>query len=200
MPQSSVDMVVARNLKEILEARGKSPCAVAKALGHAPNWLYRIINGDAGILIPTLREIAAELDLSPSILVDPPREKRPQDAHRPTTGGTEAAPSPAATQNKEGPDKPPQPSRTSQWMKVQGHSMSPTLPDGCFVLVDHSSRELEHDGIYLIETHGKPSVRRVRKNGNNGWAILNSETGTETTPIGSNSRVTGQVRQAPLEL
>ena len=55
MPKSSIDPVLALNLRIALQVRGD---AVAKAVGHAPDWLYRVINEEAGILIPTLREAA----------------------------------------------------------------------------------------------------------------------------------------------
>ena len=70
MPQSSFDPVVAGNLKAVLEKTGRSPYAVAKALGRSPNWLYRVINGKSGILLPPLREVAGELGVPVSCLVD----------------------------------------------------------------------------------------------------------------------------------
>ena len=76
MPQSSIDQVVATNLRNCLKANGKSAYAVATALGHAPNWLYRVINGESGILIPTLREVAEELGVSAGALLDGPEEAR----------------------------------------------------------------------------------------------------------------------------
>ena len=74
MPQSSVDPVVAQNLRETLKASGRSAYAVAMSLGHAPNWLYRVINGESGILIPTLREVAEELGVPAGSLLDGPAE------------------------------------------------------------------------------------------------------------------------------
>ena len=72
MPQSSVDPVLAENLRAALKNSGKSAYAVAVALGHAPNWLYRVLNKDAGILLPTLRQVAKELGVSVGSLVDSP--------------------------------------------------------------------------------------------------------------------------------
>ena len=72
MPQSSIDSAVAENLKEILRKQGRSAYAVAIAIGHAPNWLYRVLNQEAGILLPTLREVAEELGVSVGEIVDPP--------------------------------------------------------------------------------------------------------------------------------
>ena len=72
MPRSSIDAVVVANLNRTLEKRGRSAYSVATALGRAPNWLYQVINGKDGILLPTLREVAAELGVTVGSLVDPP--------------------------------------------------------------------------------------------------------------------------------
>ena len=61
MPKSSVDPLVSRNIREILKQRGRSAYTIAKALGHSPNRLYRVGNGESGVLMPTLRELAAPL-------------------------------------------------------------------------------------------------------------------------------------------
>ena len=70
MPRSSVDSVVSGNIQMALQASGKSAYAVATALGYAPNWLYRVVKGEAGMLLPTLREVATELGVSAAWLVD----------------------------------------------------------------------------------------------------------------------------------
>ena len=72
MPKSSIDPIVRENLRNALEESGRSAYSVAKALGYAPNGLYQVLNGKNGILLPTLREIAAELGKSVSELVDDP--------------------------------------------------------------------------------------------------------------------------------
>ena len=73
MHQSSVDPVVCQNLRNALEQSGRSAYSVATSIGHAPNWLYRVLNGKSGILLPTLREVADELGVTVGSLVDPPR-------------------------------------------------------------------------------------------------------------------------------
>ena len=77
MPQSSIDPILAENLKTALSKSGKSAYAVVKSLGHAPNWLCRVINKESGILPPNLREVAKELGVSPGSLVDPPNTPAP---------------------------------------------------------------------------------------------------------------------------
>ena len=70
MPKSSIDPIVARNLRTALKRRRRSAYSVATALGHPSNWLYQILNGKSGLLIPSLREIAEELGVSMGSLVD----------------------------------------------------------------------------------------------------------------------------------
>ena len=72
MPRSSLDPVVIENLNAALQESGRTAYSVATALGRPPNWLYQVINGKDGILLPTLREVAAELGVSVGELVDPP--------------------------------------------------------------------------------------------------------------------------------
>ena len=74
MPRSSVDSIVTENLKEALEEKGRSAYSVASALGKTPHWLYEVLSGKSGILLPTLREVAAELGVTVGSLVDPPQE------------------------------------------------------------------------------------------------------------------------------
>ena len=75
MPQTaSIDPVVAENLKTVMRERGRSAYSVAQALGVSSNWLYRIVNMDRGIMLPTLRQVAYELGVSVGELVDPPGE------------------------------------------------------------------------------------------------------------------------------
>ena len=73
MPQTaSIDPVVVDRLKELLRSKQRSAYSVAKALGFSSNWLYGVVNGKKGILLPTLRRVATELGVSVGELVDPP--------------------------------------------------------------------------------------------------------------------------------
>ena len=72
MPQTaSIDPVVAENLKAVMREKGRTAYSVAQAIGVSSNWLYRIINMDRGIQIPTLRKVAEELGVSIGELVSP---------------------------------------------------------------------------------------------------------------------------------
>ena len=81
MPQSSVDPVVSNNVRLAVEQTGRSPRDIAMALGHAPNWLYRVMKGHSGLLLPTLRGLAKELGVPLSSLVEDSQE--PQGAPAP---------------------------------------------------------------------------------------------------------------------
>ena len=61
MPTTSIDPVVAKNLKDTLKRIGRSAYSVAVALRRPPNWLYQITSGKYGISIAALREVADEI-------------------------------------------------------------------------------------------------------------------------------------------
>ena len=81
MPKSSIDPIVVRNLKIALERRGRSAYSVAKALGRSSNWLYQVLEERYGLLIPSLREIARELEVSMGSLVDAEEDIPKMDDH-----------------------------------------------------------------------------------------------------------------------
>ena len=72
MPATSIDPVVAKNLKDTLNKTGRTAYSVAVALRRSPNWLYQITSGKYGISIAALREVADEIGVSIGSLVDPP--------------------------------------------------------------------------------------------------------------------------------
>ena len=72
MPITSIDIVVAKNLKEALRRTGRTAYSVAVALRRPPNWLYQITSGKYGISIAALREVADEIGVPLGWLVDPP--------------------------------------------------------------------------------------------------------------------------------
>ncbi len=48
-------------------------------------------------------------------------------------------------------------------VRVQGHAMAPTLPDGCLVLVNPAWKDRENDRLYLVRSRQGLIARRVRK-------------------------------------
>ena len=212
MPQSSVDPIVAENLRECLKRTGKSAYAVATALGHAPNWLYRVINGQAGILLPTLREVADELGVTVGSLVDSSENQIPGSRDAVELVEVEAAPNSGAERYDETFRRRISYSRTMlgdmadrplvcQFMRVKGDKMAPTLPDGSLILVDRLSREWQDGRIYVMETEFGLIARRVKMDENVGWAILEHEGGDAAPipPIGPVNTI-GQIRQVITDL
>ena len=207
MPQSSVDPVVAANLREFLKASGKSAYAVATALGHAPNWLYRVINGESGILLPTLREVAEELEVTVGSLVDRPEDRILGSVDTVELVEVEAAPNSGALIYDETVKRKlvlptvllgelaarPQ---DCECMRIKGDAMAPTLPDGSLLLVDRLSREWLDGKIYVMETEFGLIARRVKEDENVGWAILEHERedAAPIPPIGIVNTI-GQVRK-----
>ena len=207
MPQSSIDPVVAANLRERLKASGKSAYAVATALGHAPNWLYRVVEGKSGILLPTLREVAEELGVTAGSLVDPPEEQNTGSVDFVELVEVEAAPNSGARVYDETfkrrlafpkallGEMATRP-QVCQCMRISGDAMAPTLPDGSLILVDRLSREWLDGKIYVMETEFGLIARRVKEDENVGWAILEHERedAAPIPPIGKVNTI-GQVRK-----
>ena len=72
MPTTSIDPVVAKNLKDTLKRIGRTGYSVAVALRRQPNWLYQITSGKYSISIAALREVADEIGVPVSSLIDLP--------------------------------------------------------------------------------------------------------------------------------
>lgn len=212
MPQSSVDLVVARNLRETLKVSGKSAYAVATALGHAPNWLYRVINRESGILLPTLREVAAELDVSAGSLVN-----SQEDLGRETEGTVrlvevEAKPETGAAKYNETPRRfvyvplsiLPDPNIDpffTQLVRIEGSGMTSTYPDGTLIVVDRLRRELKEGNTFVLETVEGLLVRRVRYEQKiNRWLIGGKDGDDSEFYFDVDTRIVGQVIGAWLNL
>lgn len=178
MPQSSVDPVVAQNLRETLKSSGRSAYAVATALGHAPNWLYRVINGESGILIPTLREVAEELGVSAGSLLDKPEDANgPIDVNGPIDDTVwlvevRAKPESGAARYDETfrrrvrfpkallpyPDLDP---FFCQLVRIEGKELEPSFSDGTIILLDRLRRDLKDGGTFALVTVEGLLVREV---------------------------------------
>ena len=219
--QSSVDPVVTANLRRVLERRGRTAYSVAVALGHSPNWLYRVINGKAGILIPTLREVAAELGVTAGSLLDPPQaplvgggeEEQPSPAVLPpgfrpvrlvtsgTIGGGAAGDADHAHVAGYVPFRDDwlrkhrlDPGRCSV-IEVAGQSMEPTVQHRAVVLVDHQRTERRHDRLFVVGSEEGDVVKRAWR-GREGWQLLSDSPDKgryPTVPWPADAIVRGQV-------
>ncbi|WP_370682239.1 helix-turn-helix transcriptional regulator [Comamonas sp. GB3 AK4-5] len=53
--------------------------------------------------------------------------------------------------------------RELKFIHAHGESMAPTFSDGDVLLVDSGSRDpASHEGVYVLEVHGKTYIKRVR--------------------------------------
>ena len=199
MPQSSFDPVVAGNLKAVLEKTGRSPYSVSKALGRHTNWLYRVINVDSGILIPRLREVAEEIGVPVSCLVDPFDEDGPggvvgaSEVVRPGAGPGRRLVVPGdLLRGVRGP-------WVLSWMRVLGDCLFPELPGGSTVLIDRTDRVLEDGGIYLLKMGEELVLRRVGSDPGLGWVMRDALMNPGAIPVGD-AWVAGRVRRASVGL
>jgi phage repressor protein C with HTH and peptisase S24 domain len=71
--------------------------------------------------------------------------------------------------------------------------MEPTLPDGCSILVDRSSRELRDGRIFVIREDSGLLVKRLRRNDGRWW-LVSDNTEWMPTPLGLDAVVVGEVR------
>lgn len=83
-------------------------------------------------------------------------------------------------------------------MRVRGSSMDPTLPDGCWIVVDKSRNELAEEGVFVARTDEGIVARRATRNKGGGWRMEADNPSWEdrlwpsgATPIG---RVVGMTR------
>ena len=185
MPQSSVDPVVANNVRLAIQQSGRSPRDIAAAVGHAPNWLYRVIKGDSGILIPTLRQLASELGVPAGSLME--------DHGTPGSGGIEqlvaipefnTPPIPGIPRSGDGIvgwehvqrnrlDALGTDPAECEIVRVRGTVTNLFPPEGCVVLVDRSQREQQDGRAYLLHAREGLAVKRlVWDEGFAGWAFV----------------------------
>ncbi len=177
MPQSSVDQILMENLKAALNDSRRSAYSVAVSLGHPPNWLYQVLNGKQGLLLPSIREIASELGVSVGSLVDPPSTYRdiPVLEIAAAAGGgatvLDETPVGRISFQQDWLSRNNINALQSVIIKVQGESMEPTLPAGCSVLVDRSRRERQDGCVYVLRTEDGLVVKRLSQQGGH-WRLL----------------------------
>ena len=221
MHQSSADPIVASNLRLALEKSGRSAYAVAIAVDHAPNWLYRVLNGKAGILIPTLREVANELGVSAGSLLDSPNESAAkmselEDAgalataddseFRPVllTQGTGIAAGAGANADDE--QVLGSLAFRDDWLRrhhlnpaqcrvieVVGRFMEPTLEHRAVILVDFQRTVRRHNKIFALRADDGPVVKRLQHADGKGWRLVSDNTAYKPVPWPQDAVVLGQV-------
>ena len=226
MHQSSADPIVSSNLRLALEKSGRSAYAVAIAVDHAPNWLYRVLKGKAGILIPTLREVANELGVSAGSLLDSPNEVAAKVRELDDAGAL------AADGDADGHDVDVMELDTAagtgavvdfervkdrikfrrSWLRkhglvasqckvigVKGESMEPTLVDGCSILIDRNRRSRRVGRIYVVRTDDGLIVKRAGKSRAGHWQLVSDHPDKQDWPTlrwPDNAEVIGEVKWA----
>ena len=182
MPQSSVDSVVANNVRLALQQSGRSPRDVAEALGYAPNWLYRVVKGENGILLPTLRQLASELGVSLGSLVEEsggePLLAIPEYDSPPVLGIPRSDTGIISWNqfSREWLEKLGIDPADCEVVRVRGTVMGLIPGDGCAVLVDRACREPEDGYVYLLETREGLAVKRIVRNESvGGWEYRTDE-------------------------
>ena len=77
---------------------------------------------------------------------------------------------------------------------VIGNWMAPTLCDGDWALVDHSQRELQHSGIFVLDGPLIPCIRRARKEEDGWWgACDNPAPGYDPVALRDDEKAIGRV-------
>ena len=217
MPQTaSIDPVVAGNIKAVMRKKGRTAYSVAQAMGVSPNWLYRIVNMDRGILLPTLREVAGELGVSMGELVDPPgratwrdavRDGEQQDGQWRDIPIREVAPAAGVGAEVFGEEVVGYLPFRRDWLdarsidpgnadivSVGGESMAPTLPNGCSILVDRKRREPHEGRIYVMRTDEGLVVKRLGKDEKGRWLVVNDNPDWPPAPLLYGTDIIGEVR------
>jgi hypothetical protein len=185
MPQSSVDPVVTDNVRAAVQQSGRSPRGIAIALGYSPNWLYRVIKGESGLLLPALRQLALELGVPLGSLVEEQRRGPgggvgylvaiPEfdtlpipDVPRSDTGIVGWEQVPRAQLEARGTDP-----AECEIVRVRSTVTNLLPPEGCVVLVDRSQREPKDGRAYLLHNREELAVKRLLwDEGFAGWALV----------------------------
>ncbi|MCY3784553.1 MAG: S24 family peptidase [Chloroflexi bacterium] len=179
------------------------------SLGHAPNWLNRIINLRKGIPYGQLRALADELDVSAGELVEGPRgEGAWEEEFRAAFVPVYPAPVAAGFVGKSvvSPKMSAPHCFSRQRLaadgiepynatvyQVVGDSMLPTLVDGCRVLVDKAKTTPSPNSLFVIADDGSLLIKRFKRVKSRSWWCSDNP---EFVPIRHRQsiKVQGQVR------
>ena len=78
-------------------------------------------------------------------------------------------------------------------IRVRGESMEPTLPDGCSILVDHTTRSRSSERIFVVRTNDEVVVKRCVK-GTEGWRLVSDHPAWHDSAWPGDAEIVGQVR------
>ena len=79
-------------------------------------------------------------------------------------------------------------------IRTRGESMEPTLPDGCWVLVDSGRRRRLAGRIYLLRSEEGLIVKRLGKDEDGRWRLESDHPAWEAVPWPHAGEVVGEIR------
>ncbi len=79
-------------------------------------------------------------------------------------------------------------------IRVKGESMEPTLPGGCWILVDRGRRRRLAGRMYLVHTEDGLIVKRLGKDDESNWLLESDHPAWESEPWPYGAEVIGEVR------
>ncbi len=79
-------------------------------------------------------------------------------------------------------------------IRVKGESMEPTLPDGCWILVDRGRRRRRAGRIYLVRSEEGLVVKRLGKDEGGRWQLESDHPAWEAEPWPHGGEVIGEIR------
>ena len=79
-------------------------------------------------------------------------------------------------------------------IRAKGESMEPTLPDGCWVLVDRGRRRRLAGRIYLLRSEEGLVVKRLGKDEDGRWQLESDHPAWEAVPWPHDGEVIGEIR------
>ena len=82
----------------------------------------------------------------------------------------------------------------SDIVSISGHSMHPTLPDGCHVLVDRKRREPRENHIYVMRTEEGLVVKRLGLDKDGHWEARSDNADWPPVPLRFGAEIIGEVR------
>ena len=153
-------------IRDAIREQGRSVSNVAKAVGHDPSWLYRIINGRRGITAIDLERLGDELDVQFRHGGELREERSSYVAEPPTAIAVVDQEVSASLRGGvvvdhvylSGRGRVPQ---HIVAVKVRGDCLAPHIVDGDYVIVD-TSRTAESGNPVVATVDGHLHVKRYR--------------------------------------
>ena len=79
------------------------------------------------------------------------------------------------------------------WIRVRDSSMEPTLPSGCWILLDRGRLELREEGIFVVRTERGLIVRRAERSKAGAWLLVSDNPDVKTDQWPTSAETFGRV-------